>query len=183
MQCTQKDVELGPKLIEQWKWMEVGVSNVQVPGFRVYFQCLITSLQELWDASWPRTQATLSHTDTHAFIYDKGPVVARWTSTQGWYGIFHFPLIYTRFNLSAWFSCALHRVDSQYVTSLWTHNVLPPYTLHKIDPQCLTSFYSSQGGSTMMSCRSVRHHVSTLASKMLSLFYSVQFTSLHCIAV
>ena len=136
--------------------MEVAVSNVQVPGLGVYFECLITSLQELWDARRPRTQATLSHTDTHAFIYNKGPVEARWTSKQGWYGIFHFPLMYSKFNpqlgcLSTLYSTQGEPIISYlvYLSIGWFHNVLLPFPQYRVDPQCLASLYSKQGGSTM----------------------------------
>ena len=220
MQCTQKDVELGPKLIEQWKWMKVAVSNVQVPGLSVYFQRLITSLQQLWDASLPRTQATLSHTGTHAFIYDKGPVEARWIWTQGWPKTVYFPVIYSRFNLQLECLSTLYSAQGEpiisyflYLSIGWFHNVLLHFPQYRVDPQCLTSLHSKQGGPTMFyflllytrwthnillpftllrvnpnclsllySCRSIKHHASTLGSNMLYLCF-VQFTPSHCMAV
>ena len=96
----------------------------------------------------------------------------------GWNHNVLLPLLYTGWNHNVLFPCNLHRVEPQCLTC---------FTLHRVGPQCLTSMYITQGGATMSyflllctgwnphcllySCRSIKHHASTLASKMLYLYF------------
>ena len=96
----------------------------------------------------------------------------------GWNHNVLLPLLYTGWNCNVLFPCNLHRVEPHCLTS---------FTLHRVGPQCLTSMYITQGGATMSyflllctewnphcllySCRSIKHHASTLASKMLYLYF------------
>ena len=134
-------------------------------------------------------------------------------STQGGPRMSYFLLLFSRgvhnallpFLSTVWthnvlLPCALHRVEPtmSYFLILYikyTHNVLLPFPQYRVEPtmsnfnvlhtgwnpQYFTTLYSTEGGpklSFLNCCWSVKHHASTLVSRMLHLYF-VQFTLSH----